>query len=64
MGRAPIPHEIIWENMDISRSEQLKYKIVSWIIFIVVLGVFTTAFYFIKSTESHLIESLLSHQKG
>ena len=41
---------------------QLKYKILSWVIFILMLAVITTCFYFVKVEQSHVIEDL-THKK-
>lgn len=53
--RAPQPQEINWENINISETIIIRRAILSWVIFVIVLGVLTTAVYFLFSFKSHQI---------
>lgn len=56
ISRAPEPYEINWENINMERSHQIQRIIISWILFVLMLGCLSVAFFFLLKYKSHEIE--------
>lgn len=57
ISQAPQPKEINWENINLEESNRRKRRIISEVIFVVVLGVITTGIYFLFSLT---VDTILS----
>lgn len=59
MKEAPEPREILWDNINVSNSNKILYKLVGWGLSILLLLLVTLIFYFIMEKKAlALIEAI------
>ena len=54
MEEAAEPKEIIWENMNLSKSQRVKKKLLGWGLSLLVIIVITVIFYFVIEQKTIL----------